>query len=157
MQPIGREWGGDIAQHGQSVIATIALFNLAVEQVAVRRDTKCGEATNQFNGDIGARQQRTDGVALRHVAGHLQHGDAHVTADAERDTEAETAKQRQLEARAARTARRAAAPARQTSAVDGVWTVTKPRLVGLVQVVVLIGRLLFLTDAAGQTTTNISK
>jgi len=104
-----------------------------VEQVTVGTDTEIvsGErhVTDQLNGDVGTGQQRTDGVALCDVAGHLQDGDAHVTANAERDTEAETAEQRQLEARAARAARRTAAPARHACSVDGAWTVTETRLV----------------------------
>lgn len=104
--------------------------------------------THQFDGDVCAGNQRTDSIALCHVAGHLQNGDAHVAADAKRDAETETAEQRQLESRAARTARTTAASARQACSVDGAWTFARSRLVRLIQVVILIGSLLLLTDAA---------
>ena len=109
------------------------------------------QRTNQFDGDVGARQQRTDCIALGHVAGHLQDGHAHVAADAERDAETETAEQCQLEACTARAARTAAAPTSQARSVHGAWTAAdsaSSRLVGLIQVVILIRSLLFLTDAA---------
>jgi len=115
----------------------------------------CGLTTDQLDGDVGARQQRTDGVALRDVAGHLQHGDAHVAANAERDAEAEAAEERQLEARTAGTARRAAAPARHARPIHRATVFALGHaglIVGLVQVVVLISCLLLVTDAARQTT-----
>jgi len=115
----------------------------------------CGLTTDQLDGDVGARQQRTDGVALRDVAGHLQHGDAHVAANAERDAEAEAAEERQLEARTAGTARRAAAPARHARPIHRATVSALGHaglVVGLVQVVVLISCLLLVTDAARQTT-----